>query len=235
MEPNPFLLHLQARRGRLAFLRRADPKMIAVALLVHGLVLYALWTVGLEGVIPLFLVFDGVVLLMAVTSILGTIRRRVEAARRDGAWDEFLLTPLTDREIVNGQLLLALRPALDLLRLCSPALGVMLMAAVASIYGAHGFGAGTVMVTGFLGLVAAAHGLAAVLVYCLGILAFQSALAPRGFLARALMGVFALVLLIALPLLAVVFFPLAALVPSLAWYQHRALCCSLRQRLLQGR
>ncbi len=225
-EPNPFLLRLRERQGRWGAFHRSNAMLVAVALVLHATVAFTLYRGGWDVAMLVFIAFNAMVLLLGSVGVVSTIRHQVRAARRQRIWDELLITPLTSKQIVNGQLLLASRPAVTLLWLSTPSQAALIGALVWSWAQSQGplvaVTSGLVVVV----LAAAAYAGASLCVLTAAVIAFKSALSTRGFISRTLINLGWLLLLIAVPALLVA-------LPPVAWYDYRRLVVSLRERLLE--
>jgi hypothetical protein len=236
-EGNPFVLRLRERQGIWGAFHSSNITLIALALILHASVAIALWQLGFEApvLLSIFGVFQISCFVLFLVMTLGTISYQVRNALRKHAWDELLVTAMSDRELVNGQLLMAMRPALILMWLTSPSLILLLGLLIAMIIGMEGWAMG--LVSGaliILGL-AVAYVCMALIIFFMAVMTFVSGLNTASFLSRAGASVVNIVLLLMVPVFLFFFTPLIFIIPAICWYQHRVLCVSLRERLLAGR
>jgi hypothetical protein len=234
---NAFRVLSRSLGSPLGAFHRSNAALLVAALLIHCASLVAVW-VGTDEVLGLALV-GGLLMvgLIGTVAALGTIRHQTKAAFQRGGWDELLVTPLTDREIINGQLILALRPyfAIIWLTIASPVVLIFLLSwsaldnmnlddAVATIVVSIAIALGMLIAMGLM-----------IYIVCVGSL--LRAFTGRRHLGQLLVGgIRSLFLLTVIALLTIFVFPLAwVIVVAFAWLQHRTLCCSLRARLLADR
>ncbi|MBN1476571.1 hypothetical protein JXA47_07455 [Candidatus Sumerlaeota bacterium] len=236
-EGNPFVLRLRERQGIWGAFHRSNTALIALALILHGSVAIALWQLGFEAsvLITIFVVFQISCFALFLFMTLGTISYQVRTALRKHAWDELLVTPMSDRELVNGQLLMAMRPALILMWLTSPSLVLLVGLLIAMIINLEGWAMGLISGAMIILGLAAAYVLMALIIFFMAVMTFVSNLNTAGFLSRAGASLVNIVLLLMAPILFLFFAPLLFVIPAICWYQHRVLCVSLRERLLEGR
>ncbi len=234
-EGNPFLTRLRRRQGIWGAFHRSNLGPLAAAILLYLATAFYLWRLGWGGIIGTLVVFHVVMLLFALLAATATISRQVRLARKNHTWDELVLTLLSDRDLVNGQLFLALRPIGLLLRLASPVLIVLLICAVWEFVIEEGIAEALRQTLLLVAGLALFYALAATTVLCVAVMSFHRALTSRGALLGIMVIVGAVVLLVAAPFFAPLLVPLVCLLPGIAWYQHRVLCCTLRQHLLANR
>jgi hypothetical protein len=234
-EGNPFILRLRERQGPLGLFHHSNTKEIALAVFLYAMVLCGLYYGGWEAAGLIFLIFSGGFFLLALFAAVGSVSHQVRIARTQNAWDELLVTGLTDGDLVNGQLLLALRPVIVLLWLSAPAVLLLLGGILWEIFSRWSLAEAIPEALGVIALIGILYGIAAITVLCLAVVSFASALNVRGAIAR-VGGAFLFVFLaLTFSIVAALFFPVLILLPALCWYQHRVLCCSLRERLLADR
>lgn len=231
-EGNPLVLRLRRRQGIWGAFHRSNLGPLAAAILLYVGVALSLKQLGMEAVGWIFLFFNVVVFLMACIAATATVGHQVRAARTQRTWDELLLTLLTDRELVNGQLFLALRPTLLLLWLASPVHVVLLLCVVWSLFVEQPPVEALLWTIALLVAFAVAFALATVVVLSLAIMSFHAALSGRRAIGRLVIFVLGIGIVIAAPPLLFLLVPLLLFIPGLCWYQHRLLCCTLRERLL---
>jgi len=232
---NPMLLRARQRQGIWGALHRSNIGPIVGASLLHIAVAFSLHRLGWGSCLVIFLIFNVVLFILAAISAMTSVTHAVRGASRQHAWDELLLTTLSDREIVNGQLGLAMRPSIQLLWLASPSYVVLFIGMAWGLCISHGFAAGLALTGGIALLLLLAYAIMAALIVGEAVFAFHSALGGRRSLGRLAIVLLLVVCVVAAPPLIVLLPPILLVLPGICWYQHRALCCSLRQRLLEDR
>lgn len=232
---NPLLLRVRQRQGIWGAFHRSNIGPIIGAMLLHISVAFALHRLGWGSCLVIFLVFNAVVFILAMITALTSISHSVKSAMRDHSWDELLLTTLTDREIVNGQLALSMRPVLQLIWLASPSYVILFLGMAWGLCFEEGLALGLALTAGITILLAIAYVVMGLFIWVEAVFTFNSSLGGRRVVGRALGTVLLIVCVLLAPPLILLALPFALVLPGICWYQHRALCCSLRQRLLEGR
>jgi hypothetical protein len=261
-EGNPLLTRLREREGIFGSLHRRNLWIITAAALFHGGVAVSLLTLGWDAVLVVFALFSLLIVALASVAAVGTVSHQVKIARVRGTWDELLITMLSDRDLVNGLLMLALRPTIQLLWLTSPSYVACVMAAGVVLVREEGLGVGLLLTAGFLLLAACLIVVVVALVLCMAVMALNASLKQVGAAGRLVLSAIGVIPLILASFLGIYLFqlftntthvlgmlfvfgsidlapcglcvllPLCLLVPAMCWYEYRVLCCTLRQRLL---
>lgn len=229
-DPNPLMMRLRDRQGRMGIFHRSNSGLIMMALLIHTAVGLSLWQLGPRFIVTVVIAFHAIALFVITLASIGAVSFQVRAARGKGGWDELLITQLSDRDLVNGLLFTALRPSYQFALLLTPSVITLILIGTAMIIGLDGLVSGLFTAAALIAIAVVLYAFMALFVFGLAILTLHAALTHDVGKQIATISMFVVGLIA--PVLFVVSLPLCFLVAAAVWYRYRVMCCSFRQILL---